>query len=348
MKILYAVQGTGNGHISRAKELLRHLDKFCSYDVLVSGTQHEINLDCEVKHTLKGLTMCYNSTGGVSIQKTLQENSLFGFRKEVKNLDLSEYDLVINDFEPVSAWACKIQGIPCVALSHQAALLSPSSPKAGNFLNLGWLILKYYAPSRRQYGFHFKKYDQNIFSSIIRSEIKELESEDLRYTLVYLPAYSASYLLKLFRKFPETKFEIFVKNLEVSRISGNCTFHAIGSSNFESRLSKCSSVICSAGFELPSEALYLSKKLLVVPIHRQYEQACNAKALNELGVTVIRHLRHHQIAHWLRHGEVIPYFNVEKVDLILRRIIEEFIEFDLKHQDFKKWELEQESVIGLV
>ena len=45
MKILYAVQGTGNGHLSRAKEIYSILNNRVEVDVLISGTQYEIDFD---------------------------------------------------------------------------------------------------------------------------------------------------------------------------------------------------------------------------------------------------------------------------------------------------------------
>ena len=43
MKVLYAVQATGNGHISRAQVLVPILKKFAHVDVLVSGTSADLN-----------------------------------------------------------------------------------------------------------------------------------------------------------------------------------------------------------------------------------------------------------------------------------------------------------------
>ncbi|RYY68461.1 MAG: glycosyl transferase, partial [Chitinophagaceae bacterium] len=37
MKILYALQATGNGHISRASEILPILETMADVDVLLSG-----------------------------------------------------------------------------------------------------------------------------------------------------------------------------------------------------------------------------------------------------------------------------------------------------------------------
>jgi predicted glycosyltransferase len=41
MKVLYAIQGTGNGHLSRAEDIVPQLRKRCQVDILVSGTQSQ-------------------------------------------------------------------------------------------------------------------------------------------------------------------------------------------------------------------------------------------------------------------------------------------------------------------
>ena len=53
----------------------------------------------------------------------------------------------------------------------------------------------------------------------------------------------------------------------------------------------CEGVLCGAGFETPAEALFLQKKLMVIPMKGQYEQQCNAAALSAMGVTVIKSLK---------------------------------------------------------
>jgi UDP:flavonoid glycosyltransferase YjiC (YdhE family) len=44
MKVLYAIQGTGNGHISRARALVPELQKHCELDLLISGTESRLVL----------------------------------------------------------------------------------------------------------------------------------------------------------------------------------------------------------------------------------------------------------------------------------------------------------------
>ena len=98
MKILYAVQGTGNGHITRAIEIIPFLQKKGEVDILVSGIQSDIELPFKVKYKFNGLSFIFGKQGGVDIWKTywkLNSRKLF---KEIKSLDVKKYDLIISDF----------------------------------------------------------------------------------------------------------------------------------------------------------------------------------------------------------------------------------------------------------
>jgi len=59
------------------------------------------------------------------------------------------------------------------------------------------------------------------------------------------------------------------------------------SDDFLTSLASSNGVLCGAGFETPSEALFLGKPLLVVPMKGQFEQQCNAAALAQMGVTTM-------------------------------------------------------------
>jgi predicted glycosyltransferase len=86
-------------------------------------------------------------------------------------------------------------------------------------------------------------------------------------------------------------------------------------------------VLCGAGFETPAEVLFLGKKLMVVPMKNQFEQACNAAALSNMGVPVIKNLKekHHKtIKAWLECGIKIsvnyPNITQEIIDLVFSSI----------------------------
>ena len=73
-------------------------------DVLISGKVQSLNFDEPLKHQFEGFTFVYEG-GGVNWINTLLNIKPIPFIKDVKKLNLDDYDLVVTDFEPVSAWA---------------------------------------------------------------------------------------------------------------------------------------------------------------------------------------------------------------------------------------------------
>src|SRR5687768_13379536 len=128
MKILYAIQGTGNGHLSRARDIIPILKKGNEVDLLISGSQADVVLPYTIKYRLQGLGFVFGKKGGIDLLATYKKNRLKKFFEEIESLPVEDYDLVINDFEPVSAWACHIRNVRCISLSHQAAVLNKFAP----------------------------------------------------------------------------------------------------------------------------------------------------------------------------------------------------------------------------
>jgi len=199
--------------------------------------------------------------------------------------------LVINDFEPISAWGCYFKEKNCIGLSHQIGAFDPSSPKPEESDMLGKFIMKNYAPSNISYGFHFKSYASHIFTPVIRQSVRELDPKDLGHYTVYLPSYDDSHLLKHLSRFTDVKWEVFSKHNKKPFRLKNVSINPINSDAFVQSMAESSGVLCGAGFETPAEALYLGKKLLVIPMKNQYEQHLNAASLEEIGVPVIKSLK---------------------------------------------------------
>ena len=307
MKILYAIQGTGNGHISRAKEIIPILKLKGNVDILISGNQCEIKLPFIVKYQFDGIGFTFGKKGGIDFWQTLKSFKFKQFYSDIKSLPIEDYDLIINDFEPVSAWAAKLKRIPIISLSHQNAVFDRSSPKYG-FFKLEKYILKYYAPSKVKFGFHFKAYSSAIFTPIIRQEIRIRKVKNKGHYTVYLPAYSDKKIIKVLSEFSMIKWHVFSKNSDKHQLKKNISIFPIDETSFTKSLVSCEGVLCGAGFETPAEALFLQKKLLVIPMKNQYEQQCNALALKDLGITVLRKFNKSkvpQIQTWLFSNKTI-------------------------------------------
>ena len=291
MKILYAIQGTGNGHLSRARDIIPILQLKGEVDLLVSGTQAEIELPYPIKYKFKGLSFIFGTKGNVDIVTTYRKSNLKKLYKEIKSVPVEDYDLVINDFEPVSAWACKLKNIPCIGLSHQAAVINKKSPKSKKADPLGKVILNNYAPVSDAYGFHFYAYDKNIFTPVIRTQIRDAIPENKNHYTVYLPAYSDERIIAILGKIENVQWEVFSKHSTTAYTNNNVRICPINNDVFIESMINCAGVLCGGGFETPAEALFLKKKLMVIPMKGQYEQQCNAAALEMMGVPVLKSLK---------------------------------------------------------
>ena len=329
MKILYAIQGTGNGHLSRAKDIYPELQKYGDVDLLVSGYQSDIKLPFPVKYQLKGLSFIFGKHGGVSLFETTKRLKLLQLIKDIYKLPVETYDLVINDFEPISAWACKMRGLPCVALSHQSVVVNSAAPRPKNNGWFGRAVLKHYAPFTDHYGFHFKSYDENVFLPVIRKEVQQLESSTGKHYTVYLPAYNAESLIRFLSKIQKVEWKVFCKHSKEAFQFENISIFPVSNDAFLESLATCKGALLGAGFEGPAEALYLKKKLMVVPMMRQIEQQCNAAALEEVGVPVIPSLQHkylEKVNEWILNDQSVQIsFSKETASVAVGTLIHDFL-----------------------
>lgn len=326
MKILYGIQGTGNGHLSRAEDVVPALQKIADVDVLVSGNQSQVSTQFSIDFQRKGLTFYTSKNGGINFGKTISNFKLSNFIKEIRDFPAKKYDLIISDFEPISAWSAMLKNVPCIELSHQAAVCHPSSPKHDKKDFIGNYVLEHYCPAKKKYGFHFKSYDKSIFEPVIRKSIRDCNPGIDNYFMVYLPSYHDNSIYKVLSCF-DVKWQVFSKYTKQPYKRNNVEFQPIDNTIFLQSFQNSQGVLCGAGFELPAEALYLGKKLLVIPMKGQFEQQCNAASLNEIGVTVLPELsllHHRTINNWINITKALQINFQSNLDIITENILLDF------------------------
>lgn len=293
MKIFYAVQATGNGHISRAMELLPYFEKFGKVDLFLSGANSTLDLQGPVKFRSKGLSLFYTCDGRLDYKKMMANVSPLRIMKEARDLPVEKYDLVINDFDCITSMACSKKRIPSVQFGHQASFLSDKTPRPEKKSKLGEWILRNYARATQNIGLHFESYDDFIYSPVIKDEIRKSEAKNLGHITVYLPSYCDQQLKKAFKTFKDFRFEIFSHQTKIKTNEDNLCFIPVNKVEFNKSLINCYGIITGGGFETPAEALFLKKKIISIPIRGQYEQNCNAAALKKLGVPVLDKIDDH-------------------------------------------------------
>lgn len=326
MKILFAIQGTGNGHLSRARDVYPELLKYGQVDVLVSGIQADVQLPYPIKYNMYGLSFIFGKQGGVDLLDTAKKVKLFRLIHDIRQIPVQDYDLVINDFEPITAWACRLKGLPCISLSHQIAVLHPNAPKPDKEDWMGITVLKRYAPTTGGYGFHFKSYASHIYTPIIRKEIRQINPIVSPHYTVYLPAYSDEHIVQHLGKFEGVRWEVFSKHNRKAFSQGGVNIQPINNEAFIKSMAESTGVLCGGGFEGPAEAMYLGKKVMVVPMQAQYEQQCNAAGAATMGASVVKRLddeAHALIDNWLSHGQFCNVDYPDQTSEIVARLMAE-------------------------
>jgi uncharacterized protein (TIGR00661 family) len=329
MKIFYAIQATGNGHISRAMQLYPYLQKFGTVDFFLSGNNASLDINLPVKFKSKGCSLHYSKCGGLNywdIAKNIKPAQIY---KDANSLPLKNYDVVINDFDSITALACKLQKVHSVQFGHQASFISKNTPRPEKKSIMGEMILKHYAPSPKNIGLHFEKYDSFIHPPIIKDEIINAVPKNLRHITVYLPSFQKDCLEKAFNKLSDVEFHWFLNDVTFKYTDGNITYYPVNKELFNESLISCDGIITGGGFETPAEALYLGKKILSIPILDHYEQECNAAALKKLGVPVVYKVGDDFdviIENWLKMDIIYPKIEANNIPQTLQYLFDTYKE----------------------
>ncbi len=316
MKILYGVQSTGNGHICRSREIIGGL-KIRGHDVHVIFSGRAPNLLWEIKIckpyiTYRGLTFI-TTQGKIKYLKTAFHLNPIQFYRDILLYDASGFDLVITDFEPISARIAKYHSIPSIGIGSQYSFFYNIPIAKGKLL--GRFILKNFAPADYRVGLHWHHFDQPILPPIVPNHLKNDRHIIVNKILVYLPFEDKDEIKLILQDIKTHHFYIYNNSCKHPSDEANLHYRSYSRRNFLYDLAECNGVICNAGFELPSEALHLGKKILVKPLVGQMEQESNALALSQLNLGMTsRKLNRDLIKDWLYSSSNSPmnYPNVSE------------------------------------
>jgi len=320
LKILYGVQGTGNGHISRARMMARHFsERDTDVTFLFSGRdKNRFFAMAEFGDYLhrRGLTFT-TEAGKVKYAQTIRDNNIFQFFKDVRELDVHQYDVIISDFEPVTAWAAKLAGKTSIGIGHQYAFDYAIPMRGQNPATR--LVMRYFAPTKHRIGLHWHHFGHPILPPMVDTQLAPINS-DQNYHLVYLPLENQMAVTALLNQFTDHRFILYAPSLE-DHEQGNTLLRKNCLEGFRRDLVGASGVICNTGFALISECLHMGLPVLTKPLAGQMEQLSNASALEQLGLAyVMETLSEPTIKKWLVQDQPPSHYpNVAKalVDWVL-------------------------------
>jgi uncharacterized protein (TIGR00661 family) len=298
MKILYGVQATGQGHISRARAMAAALrETQVEVTWLFSGRAREALYDMQpfgnYQHRI-GLSFV-TEAGRIRKRATLGRARVGRFLRDITSLELSQYDAVVTDFEPVTAWAARLAGVPAIGIGHQYAF-GRDTPKAGH----SWwaqAIMHSFAPVAVPLGLHWHPYADNVLPPVL--DLPLLPRVEGGHILVYLPFEDQAAVTRVLQQLPAHRFVQYAPGLTGEQL-GNVTRCRASIAGFKRHLAGSRAVLCNSGFELISECLHWGKPVLTKPLLGQMEQQSNAAALEQLRyATVCRQLDAQALETWL-------------------------------------------------
>jgi len=136
-----------------------------------------------------------------------------------------------------------------------------------------------------------------FFPSILRDAVLTRPASNDGHVLVYLTSGFESFL-KVLKSFSRERFRVYGYNREGQE--GHIVYGPFSEEGFLQDLAGCKAVMATAGFTLMTEAFYLRKPYLALPMRGQFEQELNAYLLARLKFGInLRRIRTEAIGNFL-------------------------------------------------
>jgi uncharacterized protein (TIGR00661 family) len=304
VKILYGVTGEGLGHTMRARALVQHL-VLSGHQVKIAASGRAV--DVLRKHhpdtvAIDGLRISYER-GAVHRRRTLLDNvrvarSALAHNIEVGMADGLDFDpdVVVTDFDSFAYVIGRLLERPIISFDHQHVLdrfhhtrslrrslaadfaatrvfVHAKTPRCTHFV-----VTSFFFPEVRD------RYASSttLVGPVVRTEIERARPTAGDHVLVYQTASGDPNLLPALRATPKTEFVVY--GLGSDRREGNIQMRSFDEARFIGDLASARAVVSNGGFTTLSEALYLGKPVLSVPVRHQAEQELNAAYLEALGL----------------------------------------------------------------
>ncbi len=294
-RICYGVMGDARGHISRALtiagELGRHEFLFIGGEKIQIMQENGYRIEMVptaptiIRHNRVD-TLATAAHGLVGLARMAP--AISRVRAVIREFDPQ---LIISDYELVSQRTSQLMGRPCVSLDNQHLLTHcrykpPPGQKLSRFATC-FLIRYLYSGAGRfliTSFHHLPPADPaciEVFPPLIKPKVQKLEPTPGEHVLVYLRGGNSAGLVDRLKK-SRRRFHIYGLGKRPSH--GNLVFKKTSEDEFLADLASCRYVIGNGGHSLLSEALYLGKPILCLPIFFFYEHYFNAYFVKKNGL----------------------------------------------------------------
>lgn len=314
LKILYGVCGLGNGHTFRQLPILEHFSQ--AAEIMIFGHDNSYRFYASyfkdhpsVKVVEVAIPFYVGSKTGIDFKASQEHpmNQKDIFKINCNALDragreLGSPDLVVTDYESISAQYAYAQGAPLVTIDQQSKYLSGNFPEElGGFTYKDEIVrLHMFFPKVEArvalsfFGFPTRSEAEDvlILPPTIRSGVASLRRDSVeKAVLVYVSsarefAQTPDEIINICSQRKDMQFHIFLGGAELSLVqevtTPNVSLYGHGDARFDAILGECAGIISTAGHSLLSEAMYLGIPVYAIPV-APYEQHMNAKVVADNG-----------------------------------------------------------------
>lgn len=226
------------------------------------------------------------------------------YRRSLKTLESvlvdTRPDVLFNFLEPLVGFHAPACRVPVLAVGHQYMLRHPAYPRLAGHRLPQWGLRRFVSVTGRatlRYALSFYEAavpgDDSILVAppLLRDEVLQLSPvPGGGHCLVYL--LNAGYLGELERwaaRRPGATIHVFCERPAAPQVEerpNGVIVHRLDGRRFIELMAGARAVVCSAGFESLSEAAWLGKPALAVPVEGHIEQMLNAVDMERAGLGV--------------------------------------------------------------
>ena len=302
MRILYGVVGEGMGHATRSRVILEELIKEHEVHVVSSGRATAyLRQRFPSVHHIWGYTIAYRGNSVRNWQTVVQnlKGAVRGWPQNIRRyfeiIRDFKPDVVISDFETFSYLFAKRHRIPVISADNMQIIdrcRHPASLLKG--FELQFQLSRAIVRSKLPHAFHYliatffyppaSRTRTTLLPPLLRTEVLDARPEPGKHLLVYQTT-STNLKLPEILKDAAMPCRIYGLRRELTEdiVEGNLTYRPFDETRFIEDLLTAVAVIAGGGFTLMSEAVYLHKPMLSIPVKGHFEQTLNALYLQKLG-----------------------------------------------------------------
>ncbi|MBD3163767.1 hypothetical protein GF323_01060 [Candidatus Woesearchaeota archaeon] len=293
-RILFGVQGEGMGHAIRSDILLRYLTKNHEIRIFAGNRAYKF-LSKRFRHVeeIESQNIGYKNSRVVffgTIWLNLKKFPKFrvSYRKLKQTVKDFQPDIIISDFEALTNFLGNFSKAPLIQINNQNDIIFRKNKlklsQVAAYINT-WLVTKVFTFGADKYIMYsldpMEDTEKKIYTgNLIKDEMKKRKHRYGDHIFVYQTSNTGEKLIDILKQLDEN---FIVYGFNKNKKEKNIIFRKFNDDIYFEDYCEAKALIANGGLTTITEAIYMKKPILSIPIKGQYEQVFNAKTVEKMG-----------------------------------------------------------------